>query len=348
MPLELKKNLKWLGRPVLKGTGQIGELRQEIPRFTIAPFSVEGRGVNKYLNLIVREPSKENQGYLLRSENQDEFQIPVATVSKQYKLVQHQHIVEALEDAFKQVGLNPDCLQVKLTITEYGERMWISFTLPKDSQYVFDLNKRTHVLQVNALNSVDKTTALEINLTWYSLNSMTGMLVRRGARLKKIHLKSRKPEGFEEFLKKQLGHASKDIHRVKTWYQTKVNFEKKELSNVKPSAGQIEHWINTTVAKRWGDHTAARAYHIAKTGYDGEIANPSEPDVQPHKREVRSKPLVPGSFAPVLNAYDISQVLSWIASQRGTIQDQLEWMMDIPTLMHVLLRQKRPLTLSIE
>lgn len=347
MKLELKKNLKWLGRPVLEGKGHIGELRQEIPRFTMAPFSVEGRGVNKYLNLIVREPSKENQGYLLPSDDQDEFQIPLATVSKQYKLVQHRHIVKALEDAFRHVGFNPDCLQAKLTITEYGERMWISFTLPKDSQYVFDLNKRKHVLQVNALNSVDKTTALEINLTWYSLNSMTGMMVRRDARLKKIHLKSRKPEGIEEFLKKQLGHALNDINRVKRWHQTKVIFEEKELSKVKPSAGQIEHWIDTTVAKKWSDHIATRVYHIAKTGYDGEITSPPEPDVPPHKCVVRPKSLVPGAFAPVRNAYDISQVLSWIANDRKTIQDRLEWMMDIPFLMHALLRQKRPLTLSM-
>ncbi len=56
---------------------------------------------------------------------------------------------------------------------------------------------------------------------------------------------------------------------------------------------------------------------------------------------------VPGAFAPVRNAYDISQVLSWIAGHRGTIQEQLKWTMDIPYLMDTLLEVEKPLTLQI-
>ena len=91
-------------------------------------------------------------------------------------------------------------------------------------------------------------------------------------------------------------------------------------------------------------------YHIAKTGYDAKFVNRSK------KKKVKFNQLnldfqyrapVPGSFAPVRNAYDISQVLSWLASQRTTIQDQLDWMMDIPDLMRALLKEEKPITLSM-
>ena len=61
----------------------------------------------------------------------------------------------------------------------------------------------------------------------------------------------------------------------------------------------------------------------------------------------QSRDQIPGTFAPVRNAYDISQVLSWIAGQQGTIHGQLAWLMDIPHLMEALLKTEKPLTLGI-
>ena len=350
MALKRHERLKWHSREVLEGSGQISELRQEIPRFAMPmpPFRVEGGGVNKYLYLIVREPLKENQDYLLPSDD-DEVQIPVATVSEQYELVQHRRIVKALETALKQIDFNPEHLEAELTLTEYGEHMRVSFTLPN---YKFDPGDggETVLLRVNALNSVDKTTALEINLTWCSVSFRTGMLVRRDARLKKKRRKSHIPLEcvIKKFLERQLHQASGDIRRLQQWQLMKVSCE--ELSEAKPSPGQIEHWLDKAVAKRWGVHAAAKAYHIAKTGYDAKFVNRSK------KKKVKFNQLdlefqyrdpVRGSFAPVRNAYDISQVLSWLASQQGTIQDQLDRMMDIPYLMHTLLKEEKPLTLSM-
>ena len=346
MILKRNKALKWHSREVLEGSGRISELQQEIPDFTTTPFCIEGAGVNKYLTLIVREPLRENQGYLLPSDDQAELQIPVATVSERYELVQHRRIVTVLETALKQIDFDPEHLDAKLTITEYGERMRVSFTLPNHRFDPGDGGK-VLLLRVNALNSVDKTTALEINLTWCSLDSMTGMLVHRDARLKKIHLKSRIPleSIIKRFLQQQLSRASRDIRQFQQWQLRKVSYE--GLSEAKPSPGQIEHWIDETVAKRWGVHAAARAYHIAKTGYDGGLVNPFAEGVKPHEREVQFTNKIPGSFAPVRNAYDISQVLSWLASRRGTIEDQLDRMMDIPDLMRDLLKEEKPITLSM-
>ena len=354
MALTMNPELKWHSRPVLQGSGKINDLRQDIPRFAAVPFKVEDGGVNKYLNLIVREPLKVNEGYLLQAKNQDELEIPVATVSKQYELVQHRRIVEVLETVLNQIGFDSNLLETTLTLSEYGERMWASFTLPEKSPYAFDLGSGLHVLQVNALNSVDKTAALEINLTWYSLDSQTGMLARQDRRLKKIHVKSRKSLEYtiKEFLGKQLRQALGDIRLFQQWFEIEVAREK--FLRTKPTSGQIEQWIDEIVTKKWGIIAAARVYQIAKTGYDGKVEEPHQRLETPqgkakaHEYELHliERHKVPGAFAPVRNAYDISQVLSWLAKHQGTIQGQLERMMEIPTLMNSLLRQKKSLTLS--
>ena len=215
------------------------------------------RGENRYFDLIVREPLKENKDKILPED--DEVQIPVATVSKQYNLIQHHEVLNALVAAVQESGLDPERLKAELTLTEYGELMRFSFTLPN-----YDFNPgdgHPIVLKVNALNSVDKTTSLDINLSWYRLVCSNGMMYSTGsARFRRIHLISRKPEDIRKFLSKQLGRVAMAQSLYKQWYQRVVYL--KELSEAKPSPGQIELWIDETIAKKWGVHAAARAYHI--------------------------------------------------------------------------------------
>jgi hypothetical protein len=47
---------------------------------------------------------------------------------------------------------------------------------------------------------------------------------------------------------------------------------------------------------------------------------------------------VPGSLLSRDTAYSICQALAWIAKERRDIQDQLDWMREIPDLMGALLR----------
>ena len=334
--------LTWHARKVQIHKGSINEIRQQIPYFRRDPFRVENGGMNQHFDIIVRKPLKENHGYLLPDD--DTVHIPVATVSRQYNLIQHHDVLQALEDALKQINFDPQRLEAELALTEYGERMRISFFL---LGYYFDLDGGDPiVLKVNALNSVDKTTALEINLSLERLVCSNGMTYGiSDARFRKIHLQSLLLEDIKEFLKEQLEQFPKEQRLYKNWHQREILHRK--LSESKPSPGQIEHWIDKVVAEKWGVHAAARVYHIAKTGYDGEIVKPFEKNVKPHDREVSSVNKVPGSYeyAPVRNAYDIAQVLSWIAGQRGTIQEQLEWMMEIPGLMNALLKTEKPITL---
>jgi hypothetical protein len=58
---------------------------------------------------------------------------------------------------------------------------------------------------------------------------------------------------------------------------------------------------------------------------------------QAHERQVASERQVPGAFAPVKNAFHVSQALSWLASHRGTLEDQFERTVEIDGLMSSLL-----------
>ena len=93
------------------------------------------------------------------------------------------------------------------------------------------------------------------------------------------------------------------------------------------------------MARTWGPHAAARVCHIARTGQDGRIADPFQ-KASPHELQVTSEQTVPGTFTPVRNAYHVSQILSWLASHRATIQDQQERTAEIDLLMRTLLRQR--------
>ena len=343
--------LTWYSRTVKVLKGSIGDLRKEIPYFRRYPFSVESGGRNQHLDIIVRKPLKGNQGYLLPHD--DEEHIPIATVSRQYILVQHHDVLDALEAVLNEKGIDPAHLEGELKLTEYGERMWASFTLPThgfnpDVDTWFDPGDGYPVvLKVNVLNSVDKTAALEINLTWHRLVCSNGLIYGEDVDFRRIHReKSINSGAIEEFLDTQLQseQVSQQKKRSEKWYATKI--VTKTLSQEKPNHSQIEHWIDEVVTKKWNANAAARAYHIAKTGYDGDVAPPQK-DVTSHEREVSSTDEVPGTFAPVRNTYDISQVLSWIAGHRGTIQEQLNWLMDIPILIDALLETEKPLTLGI-
>ena len=193
-PRELFMELTWHSRKVKVFKGSIGELRKKIPCFKRGPFRVEDGGMNQHLDIIVRKPLKGgSQVYLLPPD--DEVHIPIATVSKKYVLVQHHEVLDALEAAVKQKGIDPVHLVGELKLTEYGERMWASFRLPThgfnpDVETFFDPGDGYPVvLKVNVLNSVDKTAALEIHLTWHRLICSNGMIYGEDVDFRRIHRK---------------------------------------------------------------------------------------------------------------------------------------------------------------
>ena len=282
----------WHGREVLTSSGQIRNLLQKIPDFGRWPFNVEDNE-NEYLDVIARKPHGDGK------------HVPVAAVSKGYNLVKHHEVLDTVLTVLENRVGDPQSLEAELRLSKYGARMWITFLLPN---WKFDPGDGYPVvLQVNCLNSVDKSIAVRIHLSWHRERSNTEM---QGRMLKRNHDAAFKIEEIEEFLAYQFRRFSREESLYKKWYKTKLDWN------------SVVTWINKVVAKKWGSDTAARAYHIAKTGND-------------------TMHTVPGLFTPVENVYHASQVLSWIASQQGTIESQLTRLGQIHGLMEDLLKQER-------
>ena len=354
----------WHGREVREHYGRISNLREHIPHFERWSFSIAD-GENEYLDLIARAP------------HGDEKHIPVAAVSKQYNFVEHHEVLDNVLAALRNHVDDSQSLDAELRISKYGARMWIAFLLPN---WKFDPGDGYPVvLQTNCLNSMDKSIAVRIHLSWHREKSDTEM---QGRILKRNHDAAFKIEEIEEFLAYQFHRFSKEEGLYKKWYETKLDWK------------SVVNWINKTVAEKWGAHTAVRAYHIAKTGNDIGIEKVfrfthadgaskrvklSSGSLQLEKSDfivdrmvqednlysiersitgrmvnynedrflkVKTIHKVPGLFTPVENVYHASQVLSWIASQQGTIENQLKRLGQIHGLMDTLLKQKK-VTLSL-
>lgn len=233
----------WHGREVEIYKGSIDDLRQDIPDFGRYPFSIEEGVENEYLDLIARKPHL-----------QDRDHIPVAAVSKEYGFVEHHEVLESVLSALKKFVDNPQSLKAELKLSKYGARMWMNFLLPNCKFNPGD--GYPIVLQVNCLNSVDKSIAVRIHLSWYREESDTEMI---GRGRKWYHTESFRTEKIEEFLGYQFYRFSKEESLYKKWYDTKLNWD------------SVVKWLNKTVANKWYGPIAVRAYHIAKTGIDVEV-----------------------------------------------------------------------------
>ena len=355
-------NQMWLNRETLEGEGAIGNLLQEIPQFEDLPFRIGNRS-NEYLRLIARKPLDSDS---LREREH----VPVAAVSKEYRLVQHHEVVNSVLKALEKFAVegkfvtNPQFLDAKLRLSKYGARMWSTILLPNCE---FDPGDGYPIfLTLNCFNSVDRSVAVRIQIAWHRGVSDTKMM---GRQLRRIHERSFKTEEIEEFLKYQFKRLLAEQNLYKQWSKTKVNWI------------PVVNWLNQKVAKKWGAHTAVRAYHIIETGcdieikrvyiakredgdkeeevklgqgplqlekfdfitnnrFDGSVPDDILDDVRARFIEFGIIREVPGLFIPVDNVYHISQVLSWLASQRETVEGQLTRLNQIPALMDALLRQE--------
>jgi hypothetical protein len=300
--LRLDEELSWHGHKVLTGEAlHLGNISTMLPIFRREAF-----GPNDYLDMIVRQPDQND----LRS-------IPIAAVSKRYALIQHAELVQWVRAGLKGVGVQPETIQVFVWMTEYGERLRLRFSVPEQS---FDPGDGYRVvLTAECFNSVDKSCAMEIRMIWLRLVCLNGMVMDETSKLRKIHdlvWMSRKDPA--EFLKERLAAAPGSFGLLQKWITHKISLE------------AIERWADEVIAEEWNIAAAARVCHIARTGWDGIVAPVRRP---PHLRSVSSDEEVPGACAPVGNLYHVSQVLSWLAGKRATIEEQESWTRKIPSLI---------------
>ncbi len=166
-------NGNWEGRDATRWTGSIKNLRKKIPTFTQEVFCI-GTEVNKYKDLIVREPLREVRGDFGYDEAITRGRIPIAAMSNNYrghtyrgrmqgyKLVNHHDLLEdVLAKLAKPISESSqsviESLEATLTLSIYGARMHVEFLVPH-------YKRSPYMLKVTCRNSVDGKFALIINL----------------------------------------------------------------------------------------------------------------------------------------------------------------------------------------
>jgi hypothetical protein len=130
-------------------------------------------------------------------------------------------------------------------------------------------------------------------------------------RFKKAHTKHFDVTKIEAFLQKGIAGASLDRWRLIRLEATKIH---------EPA---FRKWIDEPLRAAWGVKAAARAYHIVRSGWDVELILPFEKE-PPSRRTVRRVTEVPGASSDNLNAFGVSQALSWLAKERRELQEHLE------------------------
>ena len=199
----------WEAAAVIELTGKVSELFPQVPVFSRHPFRT-GSEENRFKDEIRREPLKIT----------DE-QIPVATVGKNYSLIQHRDVLASVFRALKMIRIDISGVDSSLLLSEYGERMQWSCAIPNMD---FDPGDgHPLVLRINILNSVDSSTALEIAFSWYRLVCSNGMMFGlKESRLRRRHIQSLDPEDIAAYLTEQLSQLPQEKSLYGSWLNSAV------------------------------------------------------------------------------------------------------------------------------
>ena len=311
------KKQTWKGREVYEIEGNFDTVREQLPEFdrvdfTSAPGELPSE-TNRYYDAIVN-----------RNNN-----MPVATVSKNYGLIQHGETLDISRDTLGLLGYRTADSEWTAKLTEFDERMWATVQLPMS----FDPGDG-HVMQVqmHVKNSVDRSVALSMSLGWYRLVCKNGMLsMVRSGNIRRRHTRLLTPDHTAKLLETRVNELLDEREVYKEWNSRTLHVED----------GLIENWIDNTVNPKWGVHASARAYHIIKTGYDGKVSFKDSKDKIrrgfPHRISVESEFKVPGS-KPTETLLDVAHAMSYISSHQKSIQKRIDMMNDVPEMMHNLAR----------
>jgi hypothetical protein len=301
---------RWRARDVTYWSGKWGGLAKLIPKFTLEPFKANPESpANPYMSVVVRTPL-----------NVTENPIPVGTVSQTYQLAQHHDVVERCFKGLAAMDLDPKTLKCEVGLTQLGE--WMNFRAyfpeefdhkPKDGHPIR--------LRLECFNSVDGSSRLEILFGWYRLICSNGLVIGdTKAELKDVHDQHLNLDGIPQIIANGFKKVQADLNRLKKWQDEKI------------SAEALEKWANKEVTDTWGKKAACRAYHICLTGHDVEIVDPFA------KGEASEKPVmlaaeVPGAAKPAQTLYDVSQALSWLATNRNNTEERVDWQAAIPNMI---------------
>lgn len=310
-------HINWHGKRVSDRSINAGNIVESLPEFRRQPFQLNGTE-NPYLDLIVRLPF-----------SGDDQLVPIATVSKQYALVQHRSITAQVLQAVTECGIDIDADEmISVRLSQFGELFWCSIPLvgfcrdPGDGEGL--------QLRADILNSVDGSCRLRIILGWLRFVCNNGLrIVARGYSFKAVHhLERLSTEEIASFLRRGTRTADRSMKEYQRWHSYQVT--EKALTT----------WIDLDVRRDWGLHAAARVLSICRTGYDGRIGKaPKEKNAPVTAITVSQDVRVPGAYAPVKNVYHAYQALIWVAEHRNALQEVDRWSDDAVGLVRDLIKR---------
>src|SRR5688572_8349761 len=298
--------------------GELDQVMALLPEFDRQPFATAAGAANAFLDVIVR---RENSVLGFPG-------VPVGVVSTRYALLPHVEAGQAVRAAVTAIGVHPREMQAEVHLSGYGARMALFVRLPR--KYDFDPGDgHPLALQLLCLNSVDGSSTLRMLLGWYRFVCANGLAVgTTRAEWRLVHRDGMQTADVREVLERGLELAERERVALKAWRTLAVPIQR------------FVSFADDELAKAWGVKAAARFLHIATTGFDGELTLPFEPG-PPHAKTMLRTRRVPGSPAHSTSVYDASQILAWIAKDRGDPHERVDRVLQIPELMQMLLGRGR-------
>jgi hypothetical protein len=319
----------WTGLPASRRTLPLLEVAQVVPAFARRPFQlVQGAPratINPFHEVIVRLATDEEPS-----------EIPVGVVSRSYQLIQHHEILQRAASIMAAFNIDLEKVAVTLDLTIHGERMALGLLFPNDSEYSFEVRKGDVMASyLEFINSVDGSLRLSVRVSWLRLVCTNG-LVAREVRMdfSRTHIGDRILEELQAHIQTAVQSMASQRKVLERW--TRLTIEK----------GTFDHWIENTVRATWGLKAAVRAHHITLRGRDVKISKMlrSTPAAQMPTKDVGS---VAGALTDSLNVFAISQALTWLAGNRGDLQEQLDWKGQVPEMIAALVPDDDQLALDL-
>lgn len=310
----------WLGLPVGQPVeGSVAEILKLLPHFGRQPFamaSVNGDdvGVNPFVDMVYRVAAR-----------QGENSVPVGIVSKNYRLVDHHHVLRTVLDVLTESQIKLADVRVRAEWTVHGERARFSLILPAEDRFSIRLTESDEMrFRIEIFNSVEGSCRLMAVAGWLRFVCSNGLILGTALmQLRQQHRQQLEIEELGRLLRDALQSVPNDMETVERWLSDVIDH------------GIVAHWVDEDVKKAWGLKAAVRVLGLVSTGCDveavGELKNR-----KPSEVATRTLGPVVGMDGPVRQMFGVSQVLSWLAGQRAELSEDLEWRGQVPDLMEKL------------
>lgn len=182
--------------------------------------------------------------------------------------------------------------------------------------------------RIEVFNSVDGSSRLMVVAGWLRFVCSNGLIVGTAVmNLRKQHRQQLQIEELGRLLRETIQSAVNDKNIFVWWDSQRIDLR------------ALKSWVDTDVNQEWGVKAAMRVLGITRTRHD--VAAAGDLKRPPSAIETIQLAEVPGIRGPVEN-FGISQVLSWIADQRGDTAENLEWRSNVPELVDKLQRRLPP------